>query len=155
MRLLEGLTDGVFVATEDGCLKYANAAFASIIGCRPDEVLSRNMEKDIIERPLEWKALVSMLAQGSLVADYEVKCKRADGAEIYASIAASVMRGTDGSPIGIAGVLRDITTRKMVENELRDRAFRTDIVNRIAKLAGSDVDLRKRLLVDLCSEQGS
>ncbi|MEM2892436.1 MAG: GAF domain-containing protein [Thermoplasmata archaeon] len=151
-KLLDELNDGVFVATEDGSLLYANAAFAAIVGCKPDSVLATNIAKDIIERPLEWKALVSMLEQGSLVADYEVKCRRCDGTQICASISASRVRRPDGSLVGIAGVLRDITTRKVVENELRDKAFRTDIVNKIAKLAASDVDVRKRLLVDICTE---
>jgi len=150
--LLAALNDGVFIATADGALLFANPAFASILGYKPDSVMGKNLGKDIIDRQLEWRALVSLLEQGSLIMDYEVKCRRSDGSTICASISASNLHGPEGTTVGIAGVLRDITTRKAVETELRDRAFRTDIVNRIAKLASSEVDVKRRVLVEMCAE---
>lgn len=150
--LLNELNDGVFVAATDGSLLYANPAFASILGYKPEELASKSFGKDLMERPLEWKALVSLLEQGSYLADYEIKCRRSDGASVCGSISASSLRALDGMTTGIVGVLRDITTRKAVESELRDRAFRIDIINRITRLAASEVDVRRRVLIELSSE---
>lgn len=150
--VFKGLTDGVFVCTKEGALLKSNPALASILGHRQADIYKLNVGKDLVERPLEWKALISLLEQGSVIADYEIKFKRQDGVSFCASISAALLRSANGELIGIIGVLRDITTRKGVENELRDKAFRTDIINKIAKVATTDTDIRRRALVSICAE---
>jgi PAS domain S-box-containing protein len=150
--LLKEFIDGVFVCTKEGDIIYSNPAFASMLGYKEADVKGRNVGKDLVERNLEWKALTSLIDQGSIIADYEIKFKRPDGAVIIGSLSASSLRGADGIPTGITGVLRDITTRKAVENELRDRAFRTDIINKIARITGADTNVKTRVLVNLASE---
>ena len=150
--LLRELTDGVFVCTKDGGMLFCNPAFATMLGYKANDITTKNVSTDLVERNLEWKALVSLVEQGSLIADYEMKFRRPDGAVIIGSLSASNLHGPDGMPIGIVGVLRDITTRKGVENELRDRAFRTDIINKIARIAGADTDQKLRVLVNLTYE---
>ena len=150
--ILKELTDGVFVCTTDGDLLRANPAFAAILGYRPDEITKKNFGKDLVDRNLEWQALKSLIEQGSVISDYEIKMRRRDGTPLCTSISATILKDTDETRLGIAGVLRDITTRKAVENELREKAFRTDIINKIAKIASVDSELRKRVLVNLSSE---
>ncbi len=150
--LLNELTDGVFVCTKEGDLLRANSAFAAILGYKPTDILKKSFGKELVERNLEWRALISLLEQGSVISDYEIKMKRQDGAALCASLSASVLKDANGSEIGIAGVLRDITTRKAVENELREMAFRTDIINKIAKIASTDTEIRRRVLISLCNE---
>jgi len=150
--LLAVLSDGVFVCTKDGGILYSNPAFSSILGYAPDELKDKNIAKDLVERNLEWRAMISLLEQGSLVEDYEVKFRRADGGMICASISASNLRDQQGVLIGIAVVLRDITTRKGLENELRDKAYRIDVMNKIAKASATETDVRKKALAKISSE---
>ena len=150
--LLAGLSDGVFVCTKDGRILYSNLAFSSILGYASDELKDKNIAKDLVERNLEWRAMTSLLEQGSLVEDYEIKFRRADGSVICASISASNLRDQQGVLIGIAVVLRDITTRKGFENELRDKAYRIDVINKIAKASATETDLRKKALANISSE---
>ncbi|MBU0623485.1 MAG: GAF domain-containing protein [Candidatus Thermoplasmatota archaeon] len=150
--LLAVLSDGVFVCTKDGDILYSNPAFSSILGYAPDELKDKNIAKDLVERNLEWRAMISLLEQGSLVEDYEVKFRRADGGTVCASISASNLRDQQGVLIGIAVVLRDITTRKVFENELRDKAYRIDVMNKIAKASATEGDVRKKALVTISSE---
>lgn len=150
--LLAGLSDGVFVCTKDGHILYSNPAFSSILGYGPDELKDKNIAKDLVERNLEWRAMISLLEQGSLVEDYEIKFRRADGGMICASISASNLRDQQGVLIGIAVVLRDITTRKGFENELRDKAYRIDVINKIAKTSATETDVRMKVLVNISSE---
>jgi PAS domain S-box-containing protein len=148
--LLAVLSDGVFVCTKEGVILYSNPAFSNILGYAPDELKDKNIAKDLAERDLEWRAMISLLEQGSLVEDYEIKLRRADGGVICASVSASNLRNQQGVLVGIAVVLRDITTRKGFENELRDKAYRIDVVNKIAKAAETDV--REKALADISSE---
>ena len=150
--LLNGLSDGIFVSSKEGEMLYANPALAMILGYTEEELARRNVSEDLVERTLDWKALVSLLEQGSIVEDYEVKFKRADGTPICCSISASNFRDSTGALIGLAVALRDISTRKGVENELREKAFRIDVMNKIARIASAETDLRKHALVNVCTE---
>ena len=152
LEIIEEILDGVFVCSKDGELLYSNQSFASILGYRPEDIKKFNVAKDIVDRNIEWQALISLLEQGSIIADYEVKFKRADRMILVGSVSATILRDANGLETGIVGVLRDITTRKAVEKEFRDKAFKTDIINKIAKLAATESDVRKRVLVNMCSE---
>ena len=144
--LTSELLDGIFVCRKSGEILFSNPAFARMLGYRHESMGARNVAKEVVDRDLEWKALVSLLEQGSPIHDYEIKFRRADGMVLVASLTACAIREMDGTALGIAAVARDISTRKGVENELREKAFRTDIMNRIAKLAGTHKDIRTVLL---------
>ena len=144
--LTSELLDGIFVCGKSGEILFSNPAFAHMLGYKHEAMSTRNVLKDIVDRDLEWRALVSLLEQGSPIHDYEIKFKRSDGLVMVFSLTAGAVRDSEGYPAGIAVVARDISTRKGVENELRDKAFRIDIMNKIAKLAGTHKDIRTVLL---------
>jgi len=150
--LLRELSDGVLVCDKEGDISYFNPAFAKILGYREEQVRQKNIARDIIERVLEWKAMISLLEQGGMVEDYEIKFKKPDGGVGCAAIAASNLRDDSGKFVGIAIVFRDISTRKSIEHDLRDKAFRIDVMNKIAKVATAEVDVRRHVLVDICEE---
>ena len=135
--LVSDLLDGVFVCTKTGEFIYTNPAFSKLLGCPQETTNSKNFATDIVDRELEWQALTSLMDQGSPITDYEINLRRCDGVKIIASMSATFFRDGTGMPFGIAGIVRDITTRKGVEHDLREKAFRTDIVNRIARAAGT------------------
>jgi len=150
--LLQELSDGVFVCSKEGEILYSNPALARILGCNANKMGEMNLAKDFVERKLEWQALVSLLEQGGIIQDYELRLHRKDGSTIFSSVTVSNLRDEAGTLIGLAGILRDITTRKGVENELRDKAFRIDIMNKIAKMASSETDIRRHALVSMAEE---
>ncbi|MGQ9587485.1 MAG: GAF domain-containing protein [Thermoplasmata archaeon] len=150
--LLAEILDAVLVCTKEGEILYSNPALGRMLGYPPEKIASKNFADDLLERDLEWKGLVSLLEQGGLIADYEVKLKRSDGSLINGSLSAINLRDANGVQTGIGAVLRDITTRKGVENELRETAFRIDVMNRIAKLASVETDVRRRTLVAMSEE---
>ena len=144
--LASELLDGVFVCDKSGQIIYSNPALARMLAYKPDELMRKSIAKDISDRELEWRAMISLLEQGSLIMDYETKFRRSDGAILTVSLTAANLRDAKGVHGGIAVVARDISTRKGVENELREKAFRTDIMNKIAKLAGTHKDIRTVLM---------
>ena len=152
VELLTGLSDGIVVCTKEGDIVYSNPAFARILGRSQDDIKTMNLAKDLVDRNIEWKAMVSLLDQGGLVEDYEIKFKKADGSRVCASISASLLRDAAGQLIGIAIMLRDITTRKSLEHDLRDKSFRIDVMNRIARVSATVPDVRRHALVHMSSE---
>ena len=150
--LFNELPDGIFICRKTGELMYANPGFERMLGYDVENIAAKNFAEDIVDRHLEWQALTSLMDQGSPIMDYEIGLRRSDGVRIVASLSATFFRGSDGQPFGIAGVVRDITTRKGVEHDLREKAFRTDIVNKIVKAAGTSMavdNLLKGLTDDL------
>jgi PAS domain S-box-containing protein/diguanylate cyclase (GGDEF)-like protein len=75
---------------------------------------------DIYENPEERSALLKALFESGVVIDYEVHLKAGDGLARSTSVSAHLLRGPDGSPIGVEGSLRDITERKRAEEALRE-----------------------------------
>jgi PAS domain S-box-containing protein len=140
--LFEELLDGVFICRKSGELLYANPAFSRSLGYSMEEMASKNIGKDIVARELEWQALTSLMEQGSPIMDYEINVRKADKTRFVIAISATTHRDSKGMPIGIAGVTRDISTRKGVENDLREKAFKTDIVNRIARSSGRSMEIQ-------------
>ncbi|HEX9908792.1 MAG TPA: GAF domain-containing protein [Thermoplasmata archaeon] len=150
--LLSVLQDGVFVCSKEGDLIYANDAMAAAMGCSIEEILRKNIVKDLVDRNLEWRALISLLDQGTTISDYEMKFRRPDSTKFCAAVSASLLKAPAGGMVGVLGALRDISNRKAVENELREKAFSTGIVNKIAKLAATSTDVRTQFMVGMCDE---
>ena len=150
--LLRELSDGVLVCDKEGNISYSNPAFAKLLGYTEQQMKQKNLARDVVDRVLEWKAMVSLLEQGGMVEDYEIKFKKPDGSVGCAAIAASNMRDEASRFVGIAIVFRDISTRKGIEHDLREKAFRIDVMNKIAKVATAETDVRRHALVAICGE---
>jgi len=150
--LVGALSDGVLVCSKEGDILYSNEAFARAVGRTEAEVSKMNIARDIVDRVLEWKAMISLLEQGGVVEDYEVKFKRPDMGVAVAAISASLLRDSEGELLGIGIVFRDISTRKSLEIELREKAFRIDVMNKIARVATTEPDLRRHALLDIANE---
>jgi PAS domain S-box-containing protein/diguanylate cyclase (GGDEF)-like protein len=75
---------------------------------------------DVYEDPEERATLLKALAEKGVVVDHEVRLKTADGQVRDSSVSAHLLRGPDGTPIGVEGSLRDISERKRMEKELRE-----------------------------------
>ncbi|GAG42758.1 unnamed protein product, partial [marine sediment metagenome] len=67
---------------------------------------------DIYENPEERSALLEALAERGEVLDYEIHLKTGDGRVVDTSVGAHLLRGPDGTFIGVEGILRDISERK-------------------------------------------
>jgi diguanylate cyclase (GGDEF)-like protein/PAS domain S-box-containing protein len=75
---------------------------------------------DVYEDPEERAALLKALAERGVAVDHEVHLKTADGSVRDTSVSAHLLRGPDGSVIGVEGSLRDMSERKRMEKALRE-----------------------------------
>jgi PAS domain S-box-containing protein len=64
----------------------------------------------------------------------EVEFVRPDGNILWAELKMNFMRGPDGRPVGILGVMRDITERKSAEEERRMLELKAQLASRLASI---------------------
>jgi len=109
--------DGVYVTTRDGRLVEANQAFLDLFGYTREEMMAMAI-RDTYLNPADRARFKEDIEQTGSVRDYELKLRRKDGSEIECLVTSSVKRADDGSIIGYQGIIRDVTERKRLEQQL-------------------------------------
>ncbi|MGA7626839.1 MAG: PAS domain S-box protein [Candidatus Acidiferrales bacterium] len=119
-QLFENAVEGIFRATVDGQLLSVNPALARMCGySSPAEMILsvQDMSQDLYADPqarVEFKRL--MTEQGA-VQGFEYQLRRKDGARVWISENARVVRGSIGEVVAYEGTMEDITERKRAELE--------------------------------------
>lgn len=117
---IESTSDCIIVTDLQLNIKYVNPAFSSVYGYARTEILGKsistlralNGSKHYIE------TLRQIASQGSW--EGELLHVRKDGSKFPVHVSASVIRDEKGIPIAHIGVIRDITTLKNLERQLRE-----------------------------------
>ncbi|MHA1909895.1 MAG: PAS domain S-box protein, partial [Candidatus Thorarchaeota archaeon] len=129
--LLNTISSPVFFKDVNGIYQRCNQAFASkLLGKTPEDVIGKSSDvvvKNAIElSKKDLEELDRILVEGGPDQSFEVSIKSPDGLIRDYEVSRSVYRDSVGRPIGIVGVLLDITQRRMaMQNLERERlAFR-------------------------------
>lgn len=121
---LDVMIDAFAVTDLEGRILKWNRALERVSGFDESEIPSMRIWDRILEddMPLFLDALANLLNDGHTAV--EVRMVSNDGTTVYQELAASVIRDTNGNPKGICGVARDITGKKVADEELaREKAF--------------------------------
>ena len=119
--------DAIGYSTLEGVLLDVNDSFLRLTGYSREELLDRRKYQDITpEEYQEYEAQMveNVLRTGEPVG-YEKKYVRKDGSRVPILLTVFIVRGTDGEPIGLAAIIKDITERKRAEEVLRESESRT------------------------------
>ncbi|HEY7448546.1 MAG TPA: PAS domain-containing protein [Vicinamibacterales bacterium] len=101
--------DPVFVSDLDGKILQANEAVSALLGFRRDELLEQSLSQFIsAEQTREFTAALREVVDRGEMRNVVLNPRTAAGAVIPTSLNASVLRGPDGVPIGVIGILRDM-----------------------------------------------
>jgi PAS domain S-box-containing protein len=127
--LFENTQDAIATASIDGRIMEANQAFLDLVGYDMEEIKNltyqdltpakwHDMEADIVEHQ------VKILGSSPI---YEKEYVRKDGSIIPVVIRVSLIRDHRGNPIGLWGIVRDMTEAKRSEEALRqsENRYRT------------------------------
>ncbi len=168
--LVEGINDNIFSAAMDGTFTYISPNFTEMFGYE----ISEFMDKSFIslvhpeDVPLCFEASQQMVKNGESKSIVEFRCYTKDGNIIWVTTNTSPIKNKDGTIIGFQGVTRDITEKKLVEENLRKseallrkQAQREKILNQLAVSIRSSLDfdtiltaavkeIQKILQIDRC-----
>ena len=123
-RLLsERSSDAIVLRGLDNIRRYASPAFYRLIGYTPEEFGSRSlgelMPEEMRHIPLQ---SIGKLMGGAEQVEELMPIERGDGRKIWIESISSPARDENGSIYGVISNLRDVTRRKMAEDQLASNA---------------------------------
>jgi PAS domain S-box-containing protein len=118
-RLVETATEGIWQLDGDFNTVYVNGQMAEMLGCKPEDVVGRNVREFMAEDQAEDVELRVANRQQGVSETYERKLRRKDGSTIWTLVSASPLWDSEGKIYGSFGMFTDITKRKKAEEALR------------------------------------
>jgi PAS domain S-box-containing protein len=117
--LFESSRDAITINRPDGQFIDVNQSWLDLLGYSREEV-ARLKAQDVYANPSDRNKFRQEVGFKGFVRDYEIRVRRKDGTELDCLLTSVPWRSSDGKIIGYQGILRDITARKKIEEELRD-----------------------------------
>ncbi len=128
--LFETYRDGIYFRTDDGKLIDFNQTMLDIFGYTREEMLKLSVYQ-LYDVPPDKSIVNEHVQLYGGVKDLELKLRRVDGKVIDCLISSNELMDETGALIGIQGIIRDITARKLLEEQFR-QAQKMDSIGRLA-----------------------
>ncbi|MGD8765368.1 MAG: PAS domain S-box protein [Desulfobacteraceae bacterium] len=120
-NILESIEEGYFEIDLEGNLTFFNDPLCKILGYSRDEMAGMNTRvfttRQTAKKIDRLYENMKTTAEPVNVTDYAAIHK--NGRHLALELSASLMKNSEGEPIGFRGVLRDVSERKRVEEEKR------------------------------------
>lgn len=119
-NLFENANDLIYLHDLEGNYLSINKAGERVLGYTKTESLAMNFEQIVIPEHCDRarKQLAEKLA-GNDASTYEIDCRAKDGRRVSLEINSRLVF-QDGEPVGVQGIARDITDRKLSEKALKE-----------------------------------
>jgi PAS domain S-box-containing protein len=118
-NLFERSKDVVYIASIFGNLIDINSAGMELFGyTSKEEIWDLDITRELYLNSGDWELFRKMLYEDGFVKDFEVQLKRKDGAKLDVLITSNARKDEDGNVIGHEGIIRDVTEKKRLEQEL-------------------------------------
>lgn len=148
--LAENISDVIFTADMNLRLTYISPSIARLLGMTVEEAMARTIT-DVLTEPSMEIALAALEALDQktksmenrlLYHTEELEMIRKDGSTFWGEVRVNLLRGVNGRPTGLIGVVRDISERKKIESALREseEKYRELIENINAIVYTTDLD---------------
>jgi PAS domain S-box-containing protein len=123
--MFESSPVGIYQSLPDGTLITVNLALARLLGYDAvDEIVGRNLVRDVYWDPNERAGLIATHEQGGRGEGVEVCFKRRDGTPVWIEMAAHAVKDPEGRTLYFECFVLDIDGRKAAEAELRESEAR-------------------------------
>jgi diguanylate cyclase (GGDEF)-like protein/PAS domain S-box-containing protein len=124
-QILENIEDGYFEVDLAGHFTFFNDVLPRFLRYTREELSNENfkmvMDEQTVKKVFEIFHGVYLTGVSAQLVDFEIK--RKDGSKAYVESSVSLIRDTEGEPIGFRGVVRDITKRKQLQDMLHTIAI--------------------------------
>ncbi len=132
-QLFEANPDPVYLVDNDGIFQQVNPSLCELTGYDRNEIIgSKFDEVEFLKGESREKVLQNFRKrrEGKEVGPYNIKVSTKSGDTLYVEVNANLLK-EDGEIVGILGIARDVTERKLAEQEIREseKRYRKTIEN--------------------------
>jgi two-component system sensor histidine kinase/response regulator len=131
-NVLEQIEDGYFEVTLEGSYEYVNDAFCRIVGLGAEQLIGHSY-REFFDNPTQrflYTAYRQVYKTGEPLKTFEYSLLARDGTRRHVEDSVTLRRDASGAPIGFRGVRRDVTARKVAEQELGKARDAAEAANR-------------------------
>ena len=141
-QLIENAPEAIVIVDNEDRVMRINAEFTRMFGYEEHEAIGRDINGLIVPKDLSGNArgISHSVAKGNRTSLESVRCRK-DGCPVQVSILGTPVK-MEGHQIGVFGIYRDISERKMMEERLEksERHYRSLIENSLDIVAVMDPD---------------
>ncbi|MBN1664098.1 MAG: EAL domain-containing protein [Deltaproteobacteria bacterium] len=149
--ILEGIQEAYFEVDLEGGFTFFNDSLCRITGCSRKELTGANYRQFSDAESLEKviQTFKKVYETGNPVESLDWQITRQDGTKRYIEASVSLQKEVSGKPAGFKGLIRDITERRLIEQELNHVATHdalTGLPNRLmfSQLLGHSIRSAQR-----------
>ncbi len=140
-NIIESIQDGYFEDDLAGNFTFVNDVICKHLGYTKEELIGMSYRQyaDEENRRKLYERYNELYKTGQPIKPFEVEVIRRDGTKMIAEISASLMKNSEGKPVGFQGISRDVTERKEAEKErlsLQEQLRQSQKMEAIGQLAG-------------------
>lgn len=118
--IINNLNDTFYRTDTAGKIIMTSPSAEQLLGYRLEELIGFNVNDLYVDPRGQEKFLLKLREHNGSVSDYEVQLQRKDSIVIWVSTNAHFYTDDYGNPAGVEGTTRDITARKLAEEEIRE-----------------------------------
>ena len=118
--ILENIQEAYFEVDLAGNFTFYNDSLCRLTGCGREELIGANYRQFSNEEMSQkaFKAFNKVFSTAEPIEGFDWQIMRKDGSKRYIEASVSLQKKSSGQPSGFKGVIRDITERKRIEQEL-------------------------------------
>lgn len=155
--LTENISDVIWNVDLGGRLIYMSPAIEKLTGYKAEEILTMPINEFIVQE--DYDALITKLTEElakpaderEIFTIMPVRHRTKDNRIIHAEFSASWLHDEQNNIIGVQGSTRDITERRVAEEEMRRQAERAESLLHVASTLNANLEL-KTVLHKICEE---
>ncbi len=117
--ILASIEEGYFEADLKGSITFFNESCRQMFGYNHEDFLAVNFEKLFKNPDLAYNVFKQVLSSRQANQGFITAMLHREGKEIFGEISVSVITDDEGQAIGFRGVVRDVTTRVRIQEQLR------------------------------------
>jgi PAS domain S-box-containing protein len=118
--IVESSNDAIISKSLDGVIQSWNAAAEQLFGFTSEQAVGRHISMVIpSERIAEEEHIISELKAGKRIEHFETERVRSDGGRIFVSLTISPIKDGSGNVVGASKIVRDVTERKRLTDDLQ------------------------------------
>ncbi len=120
-RIIENMQDTFYRTDMNGEIRMMSPSGQDLFGYEPENLIGEKVDEVLYQKPEDYKDFVKKIEKRGKVESYELVLQDSRGYPVFVLASAKYVYNKSGKPIGIEGVLSDITLRKKTEAELEQK----------------------------------